>query len=449
VPDPVLAPPAIAPREPEPILAVPPPVEPEPAPPPLPNPFELPPFAEEPPFPAATPAPPAAEDLPPPIPPVPDLFPEASEPRAQAAPQDYIAAARRAAQAAAEAEQQRKGRATITAPRTPAAEGAAPKSRIPKIKMSPLAAAAVLVIAAGSTGFLLTRGLGPFTSAPEPAETDIAAEPALPEETTTAEVSLPPVQAPQTAPASPITSLPESFTAGPAPNAGTPPSLIGLPRQAAPARPSAAQAALVDRLTAQATAGSADAALLLGLKYLDGDGVTVSDADGIRWLRRAAEQGEALAQYRLGTLYERGRGVPADPRQAAHWYGEAAKSGNRKAMHNLAVAYADGAGTEKNFTEAARWFKSAAELGLTDSQFNLAVLYERGMGVPASLTEAYKWYLIAAKQGDEESKMRVEALATQLQAGQRDTAQKAADTFRAKAIDHGANEPPTMAQIAP
>jgi localization factor PodJL len=201
-------------------------------------------------------------------------------------------------------------------------------------------------------------------------------------------------------------------------------------------------AAAGDRLTTLANGGNSKAQLLLGLKYLDGDGVAVNEAVAAKWLQRAAEQGEPIAQYRLGTLYQRGHGVATDAAKATHWYEAAARQGNRKAMHNLAVAYAEGSGTAKNYNEAARWFARAASLGLADSQFNLAVLYERGLGVPQSLTEAYKWYAIAATQGDNESKSRVQALTTQLSPADHDAAQKAADAFRPEALNRAANVPP-------
>jgi len=197
-----------------------------------------------------------------------------------------------------------------------------------------------------------------------------------------------------------------------------------------------------DRLTTLANGGNSKAQLLLGLKYLDGDGIAANDSLAAKWLQRAADQGEPIAQYRLGTLFERGHGVATDATKALHWYEAAARQGNRKAMHNLAVAYAEGAGGAKNYTEAARWFGRAAALGLADSQFNLAVLYERGLGVPQSLTEAYKWYAIAATQGDNESKARVAALATQLTPADHDAAQKAADTFRPEPLNRAANVPP-------
>ncbi len=199
---------------------------------------------------------------------------------------------------------------------------------------------------------------------------------------------------------------------------------------------------VADRLSLLADGGNAKAQLLLGLKYLDGEGVKADEARAATYLQRAAEQGEPVAQYRLGTMFERGQGLVSDQPKAVQWYDAAARQGNRKAMHNLAVAHAEGTGTAKNFAEAARWFARAAALGLADSQFNLAVLHERGLGVPQSLNEAYKWYAIAAVQGDTESKARVDALATQLSPEARNSAQAAADGFKPDALNRTANIPP-------
>ena len=209
-----------------------------------------------------------------------------------------------------------------------------------------------------------------------------------------------------------------------------------------------ASIAPLDKLTALANSGNAKAELIVGLKYLDGDGVVVNEADATKWLERAAIAGQPVAQYRLGTLYERGRGVGADPVKSAHWYTLAAQAGNRKAMHNLAVAYASGTGVTKNMAEAARWFAKAAALGLSDSQFNLAVLYERGLGVPQSLLDAYKWYAIAATSGDTESKARIDALATQLSADDRAAAQRSVAAFHAQPLDPKANVAPQLSDIA-
>ena len=219
------------------------------------------------------------------------------------------------------------------------------------------------------------------------------------------------------------------------------------PQQQAPAKPAPAPMTALDKLTAMANAGNAKAELVVGLKYLDGDGVPVNDAQAAKWLDRAAQAGEPVAQYRIGTMYERGRSMTADPAKAAKWYLAAANQGNRKAMHNLAVAYAQGSGVTKDYAEAARWFSRAANLGLSDSQFNLAVLYERGLGVPQGLIDAYKWYAIAAAQGDNESKNRLGALATQLDPEGRAAAQHAADSFKPGELNARANVAPSLASL--
>ncbi len=110
----------------------------------------------------------------------------------------------------------------------------------------------------------------------------------------------------------------------------------------------------LDRLTQLANGGNSKAELIVGLKYLNGEGVAVNEAQAAKWLERAAEAGEPVAQYRLGTLYQHGKSVPADPAKAAHWYLASAMQGNRKAMHNIAIAYAQGTGVKKDSTEAAR-----------------------------------------------------------------------------------------------
>jgi len=243
-----------------------------------------------------------------------------------------------------------------------------------------------------------------------------------------------------------------SDVARPAPGASPAPTpkptaTAGAPAAAKPTatKVTAASAPVsADRITQLANAGNPTALTILGLKALDsGNG----GAEAIKFLTQAAEKGQAVAQYRLGTLYERGQGVTADPAKAMHWYELSANQGNRKAMHNLAVAYASGPPGKRNMTEAARWFAKAAALGLSDSQFNLAVLYERGDGVPQSLVDAYKWYSIAAATGDAESKARMTVLQTQLSEADKAQANRSATSFHATPLTRAANVPPEAADL--
>jgi len=420
--------------------------------------FDLPPFPDTPTF-AATPfaanpaelppfqgvQPSFAADVPFPVDPFPAPVPESAE--------SYIAAARRSARTAAAAEAQQGGRGALgaftwgAAPAL-AAEQAPTKSGGPRFAL--VLGIVVIAIAAVVAGILLSRGLvgnasSIATAAPPPhlhtttnpsADADEHTPDAVPEPS----AGLSPPSAPVIVPRHAHKAVPTETTA--VSIAPLPPTRTAAQTQA-PARP----LSTLDRLTNLATAGSAKAELLIGLKYLDGDGAPVNEAEAAKWLERAANQGEAIAAYRLGTLYERGHGVPADAAKAAQWYATAAKLGNRKAMHNLAVAYAEGSGMQKDLMQAAQWFSKAAALGLADSQFNLAVLYERGMGVQQSLIDAYKWYAIAAAQGDTESKARLDAISTQLSPDERSAAQKAAAEFHPLPLDRNANVPPDPSMV--
>jgi TPR repeat protein len=209
-----------------------------------------------------------------------------------------------------------------------------------------------------------------------------------------------------------------------------------------------ASATPLDRLSALANAGNASAELIVGLKYLHGEGVKQDSARAVQWIQKAAVAHEPLAQYWLGSLYQRGEGTPPDSVEALRWYEAAAGQGNCRAMHALGVAYAEGQGTSKDLAQAAHWFARAAALGYVNAQFNLAVLYERGDGVPQSLREAFKWYSIAAANGDSESRTRVDALKLQLPAADLEGAQLAAAEFHPESIDRGANNAPVIADIA-
>lgn len=161
--------------------------------------------------------------------------------------------------------------------------------------------------------------------------------------------------------------------------------------------------------------------------------------DGVTMLRRAADRGFPMAQYRLAKLYERGEGVPVDLAVARQWTERAAAAGNRRAMHDLGVYFARGEGAPLDESAAFRWFRQAAELGVADSQYNLGVLYQQGRGVNASASEALFWFLVAARQGDEDAGARAAALETQLPQIQTQQARARAQAFRPRAASAVAN----------
>jgi localization factor PodJL len=162
-------------------------------------------------------------------------------------------------------------------------------------------------------------------------------------------------------------------------------------------------------------------------------------ADGVTLLRRSADRGFAMAQYRLAKLYERGEGVTADLTIARQWTERAAAAGNRRAMHDLGVYFARGEGAPLDEAAAFRWFRQAAELGVADSQYNLGVLYQQGRGVNASASEALFWFLVAARQGDQDAGARATAVEAQLSQMQVEQARARAQAFRPRAASAVAN----------
>ena len=172
-----------------------------------------------------------------------------------------------------------------------------------------------------------------------------------------------------------------------------------------------------EALRRAAASGNAAAQFVVGAAFADGRAGSADNAAAAIWYQRAAAQGHPPAQYRLGTLYEKGRGVEKDLNTARTWYERAAESGNRKAMHNLAVLLANTSLGQPDFSRAARWFLKAAEMGLADSQFNLGILHERGLGVEADPAKAYKWFRVAAAAGDVDAQARGAKLESSLPAG--------------------------------
>jgi len=185
-------------------------------------------------------------------------------------------------------------------------------------------------------------------------------------------------------------------------------------------------------LRSAAMRGDATAAYEVGLRFAEGKGIAVNYDEAAKWYDRAAQAGVVPAIFRLGTLYEKGLGVKKDADIARRYYTQAAERGNAKAMHNLAVLDADGGGRGANYKSASTWFRKAADRGVADSQFNLGILYARGIGVEQNLAESYKWFSLAAAQGDSDSASKRDDVAKRLDPQSLAAAKLAIQTFSAE-----------------
>ena len=195
-----------------------------------------------------------------------------------------------------------------------------------------------------------------------------------------------------------------------------------------------------ERLKQAATGGNLAAIYEIGARLAEGRGTARDLKAAAGWLDYAAAQGYAPAQYRLGSFSREGLGVPKDAKKAFGWFQRAAEQGHILAMHNLAVLYAEGVNGSPDYASAASWFRTAGEYGVKDSQFNIAILHVRGLGVAQDTVEAYKWFSAAAAQGDADAVKKRDELAARMTPDKLAEAKAVVENFRAKKPDVRAND---------
>lgn len=207
-----------------------------------------------------------------------------------------------------------------------------------------------------------------------------------------------------------------------------------------PAGPDTAPASLSAGLRQAALNGDPVALFELAARTMEGRGVPRDPKAAVGLFEKAAEKNFAPAQYRTGNAYEKGIGVTRDTEVARRWYQRAAENGNVRAMHNLAVLMAEASSGKPDYTGAIGWFQRAAEQGLRDSQFNLAVLFARGLGTQQDLVKSYTWFAVAAAQGDEEAGRKREEVGARMQPADLARAKAAAERWRPTPANPAAND---------
>jgi localization factor PodJL len=373
----------------------------------------------------------------------------------------FIAAARRAAQAAA-ANGTGPDKAKAAKVAAKLADGDKTPSTLGSKIRSLLVGASVVVIVLGSFKMAMTlldsnspapmaenaQSLPPLQlNAPEPAEVQpqslppAAIAPSMTSPTPIGRQSLvaPPEPAPMAQPAAPQAApvpfiSPDVTGSIAAPQASAaapvlPPSGQKLTTATIPSGERLPEAIGSATLRNAALKGDATAVFEIGVRYAEGKGVAANYEEAAKWYDRAALAGVVPGMFRLGTLYEKGLGVKKDLEIARRYYVLAADRGNAKAMHNLAVLDADGGAKGANYKSASLWFRKAADRGVADSQFNLGILYARGIGVEQNLAESFKWFSLAAAQGDVDAGRKRDDVAKRLDPQSLAAAKLAIQTF--------------------
>jgi len=129
-----------------------------------------------------------------------------------------------------------------------------------------------------------------------------------------------------------------------------------------------------EQLLQQASAGSPQAQLQLGLAYRDGRfGLQHDLQAAAKWIARAAEAGNTQAETLLGDLDAAGDGVGVDQDKALTWWHQAARTGNVRAQSELGRALMARANTDAERDTARRWLEAAAAAGDQEARRALGV----------------------------------------------------------------------------
>jgi localization factor PodJL len=120
-------------------------------------------------------------------------------------------------------------------------------------------------------------------------------------------------------------------------------------------------------------------------------------------LLSAAGAGDSNAEFEVATRYAEGVNVPVDLAKAAVWYEKAAEGGNAVAQYRLASLYERGQGIAKDLVGAVNWYQRAADQGNVNAMHNLAVLLSEGADGAPDHSKALQWFLAAANYGVRDS----------------------------------------------
>jgi hypothetical protein len=84
--------------------------------------------------------------------------------------------------------------------------------------------------------------------------------------------------------------------------------------------------------------------------------------EAYRGFKRLAKHDHVKAQYQLGMLYLFGKGVEQDTAQGITWLKTAAQNGSYAAANELGQIYISGQGVEIDETEAIKWLELATSI---------------------------------------------------------------------------------------
>ncbi|CDX36572.1 Peptidoglycan-binding domain 1 protein [Mesorhizobium plurifarium] len=326
-----------------------------------------------------------------------------------AAKSDFIAAARRAAQAAAAEADTLKRQSTMTGPVKALRIGDLLKARRKPILM---AAAAIMMALAGlqlGKAFLAdpveTANNQPApvvsTQAIDTASLNASAAP----QADTQKADTDTAQA-ENAPARPVRQAEPVKDAAPAASITASPEAAAMPAEPTPA-PVALAAPAMPAPTPMASATPSEPAAAAS---------TATDTDGdtqpvAKEAASPAAEGAAVSAPAATSADTTGAVPPAASQTAAAKFDipseigpvalrDAAAGGDAKALFEIGSRYAESRGVKEDMKAAAKWYEQSAELGFAPAEYRIGNFYEKGIGVARDIKKAKTYYQLAAEQGN-------------------------------------------------
>lgn len=156
-------------------------------------------------------------------------------------------------------------------------------------------------------------------------------------------------------------------------------------------------AAARDIYLSLANQNDAKACYNLGLMSQNGDGVSKSMDEAVKWYTKSAELNYAEAQYTLASLVFQRQTQNISYPQAVTYYEQAAKQEHVKSQLNLGMLYLRGDVIAQDLPNAVHWLTKAASNNNSEAQGYLADLYQQGAGVEQNTVKAAMWLMIATQ----------------------------------------------------
>ncbi|RUX62102.1 peptidoglycan-binding protein [Mesorhizobium sp. M7A.F.Ca.CA.002.12.1.1] len=324
-----------------------------------------------------------------------------------AAKSDFIAAARRAAQAAAAEADALKRQSTVTGPVKALRIGDLLKARRKPILMGTTAILLALgALQLGKAFFadpaqVASNDVVPIVAS-QPMQTaslDAASQPKTDAQPAAVE-SAPDHAVRQAEPSAPATKddmAAQSMIATPSgaePSMGAAPIAEPVPAPVALATSADANPAASETTTASAAPAStvpvaaepADTDTATGIQPMATEPTTAKDTTG------------AVPPVDASPATTAKFDIPADAGPAA--LRDAAASGDAKALFEIGSRYAESRGVKEDMAAAAKWYEKSAELGFAPAEYRIGNFYEKGIGVARDIKKAKTWYQLSAAQGN-------------------------------------------------